>query len=216
MLELELDDPRWRTFVESCPGAGPFHHPAWSRLLAECYGLRPSALVLSDPAGAIEAGIPVLGRRGRLLSLPFTDACPPLVRSERVRPELAAELARVGQLELRGPLEGDGLVTHVRGVTHLLDLDHDADAVRARFRPQMRRNVARSEREGVVVHRAEARADLVDTFYALHLQTRRRQGVPIQPRRFFALLWDGLLAQGLGTLLLAYSGATPVWRPLLA
>ena len=210
MLRFELGDPRWRSFVASCPESGPFHHPAWAQLLADCYGLRPFALALSDAAGTVEAGIPVLGRRGRLLSLPFTDACPPLVRSEHARRRFAAELAHVGQLEVRGPLEGDGFVARVRGVTHLLDLEPDAEAVRARFRPQMRRNIARAEREGIVVRRGAARADLVDTFYALHTQTRRRQGVPVQPRRFFDLLWERVLDQGLGTLLLAYAGTTPV------
>jgi CelD/BcsL family acetyltransferase involved in cellulose biosynthesis len=214
MLTLELDDPQWGAFVSSCPDASPFHHPAWAQLLAECYGLRPFALVTSDTEGAIEAGLPVLqtlrGRHARLLSLPFTDACPPLVRSDRARSRLAAELALVGRLELRGPLAGEGLVAHLRGVTHVLDLEHEPEALRRRFRPQMRRNVARAEREGVVVRRGETRADLVDTFYALHLRTRRRQGVPVQPRRFFGLLWDRLIDQGLGTVLLAYSGTTPV------
>jgi lipid II:glycine glycyltransferase (peptidoglycan interpeptide bridge formation enzyme) len=74
----------------------------------------------------------------------------------------------------------------------------------------MSRNIARAEREGVVVRRADARADLAEVFYDLHLRTRRRQGVPVQPHRFFRLLWDGLLEPGLGTLLLAYAGATPV------
>jgi CelD/BcsL family acetyltransferase involved in cellulose biosynthesis len=215
MLALELDDPHWGAFVSSCPAAGPFHHPAWAQLLADCYGLRPFALVTSDPGGTIEAGVPVLeaprrGGRSRLLSLPFTDACPPLVRSEPARRRLAAELALVGRLELRGPLEGAGLVPRIRGVTHVLDLEHDPESVRRRFRPQMRRNVTRAEREGILVRHGEARADLVDTFYALHLRTRRRQGVPVQPRRFFGLLWDGLIERGLGTLLLAYSGTTPV------
>jgi CelD/BcsL family acetyltransferase involved in cellulose biosynthesis len=214
MLALELDDPHWTDFVSSSPDAGPFHHPAWAHLLADCYGLRPFALVASDSEGAIEAGVPVLqtrsGRRSRLLSLPFTDACAPLVRSESARRRLAAELALVGQLELRGPLEGEGLVAHVRGVTHVLDLDEDPASVRRRFRPQMRRNVTRAEREDVVVRRGERRADLVDTYYALHVRTRQRQGVPVQPRRFFGLIWDRLLERGLGTLLLAYSGTTPV------
>ncbi|MDX6452443.1 MAG: hypothetical protein QOH16_2492 [Gaiellaceae bacterium] len=214
MLTLELDDPLWAAFISSCPDAGPFHHPAWARLLAECYGLRPFALVTCDTEGAIEAGVPVLqtrsSRRSRLLSLPFTDACAPLVRSEAGRRRLAAELALVGQLELRGPLEGEGLVARVRGVTHVLDLEDDPESVRRRFRPQMRRNVTRAEREDVVVRRGERRSDLVDTYYALHLATRRRQGVPVQPRRFFGLLWDRLLEPGLGTLLLAYAGRVPV------
>jgi CelD/BcsL family acetyltransferase involved in cellulose biosynthesis len=214
MLALDLDDPQWGAFVSSCPDAGPFHHPAWAHLLAECYGLRPFALVTSDAGGTIEAGIPVLeprSRRGsRLLSLPFTDSCPPLARSEPARGRLAAELALIGRLELRGPLEGSGLVARVRGVTHVLELERDPESVRRRFRPQMRRNVARAERDGVLVRHGEARADLVDTFYGLHLRTRRRQGVPVQPRRFFGLLWDGLIERGLGSLLLAYSGTTPV------
>jgi len=214
MLTLELDDPQWGAFVSSCADAGPFHHPAWAQLLAECYALRPFALVTSNAGGAIEAGIPVLeplrGRRSRLLSLPFTDACPPLARSEHARRRLAAELALVGRLEVRGPLEGAGLVPRVRGVTHVLELEHDPESLRSRFRSQMRRNVGRAEREGIVVRRGEARADLLDTFYALHLRTRRRQGVPVQPRRFFGLLWDRLFERGLGTLLLAYSGPTPV------
>jgi CelD/BcsL family acetyltransferase involved in cellulose biosynthesis len=47
---------------------------------------------------------------------------------------------------------------------------------------------------------------MLDSFYSLHLATRRRQGVPIQPRRFFQLLWDRVLARGGGELLVAEAG----------
>jgi CelD/BcsL family acetyltransferase involved in cellulose biosynthesis len=214
-VHLELDDPRWHSFVSSCAEAGPFHHPAWAGLLADCYGFRPFALATSDAEGAIEAGIPVLEeprllRRPRLLSLPFTDACPPLARSEAARGRLAAELAATGRLELHGPLAGPGLVSRLRGVRHVLDLEPDAELLRRRFRSQMRRNIARAEREGAVVRRGETRADLVETFYELHLRTRRRLGVPVQPRRFFRLLWDDMIEPGLGTVFVAYAGSTPV------
>ncbi len=206
MLELELDDPRWTAFVPSCSGAGPFHHPSWAQLLARCYGLRPLALLTEDGG----AGIPVLeARRGRRIALPFTDACAPLARSDVSRHRLACELAQAGHIEVRAPLEGEGLVTRVRGVTHVLELD-DLDAVRGRFHTQMRRNIARSQREGVVVHAGETAADLTETFYELHLRTRRRQGVPVQPRRFFRLLWEDVIERGLGTVQLAFAGATPV------
>src|SRR5881409_764742 len=81
---LEIDDKRWIRFVERVPGALPFHHPSWARLLADCYGYRPLALVLEDEDD-VAAGIPaietrtVLGRR-RWISLPFTDYSPPLAR----------------------------------------------------------------------------------------------------------------------------------------
>jgi CelD/BcsL family acetyltransferase involved in cellulose biosynthesis len=214
-VELGLDDPRWRSFVSSCAEAGPFHHPAWATLLARCYGFRPFALALVNAEGTIEAGIPVLEeprplRSPRLLSLPFTDVCLPLACSEAARARLAADVAATGRLELHAPLAGPGLVTRVRGVRHVLDLEPDAETLRGRFRQQTRRNVARAEREGAVVRPGETRADLVEIFYELHLRTRRRQGVPVQPRRFFELLWDDLIEPGLGTVFLAYSGPRPI------
>jgi CelD/BcsL family acetyltransferase involved in cellulose biosynthesis len=60
------------------------------------------------------------------------------------------------------------------------------------------------------VRQSEQKSDLVDTFYGLHLRTRRRLGVPIQPRRFFDLLWERLLASGLGWLLIAEHAGRPV------
>jgi lipid II:glycine glycyltransferase (peptidoglycan interpeptide bridge formation enzyme) len=43
-------------------------------------------------------------------------------------------------------------------------------------------------------------------FYHLHTLTRRRQGIPVQPWGFFTSLKRNIIDQGLGFLLLAYSG----------
>ena len=206
-MELALDDPRWLAFVRAHPQAGPFHHPAWTSLLAECYGFRPFALAVLDDAGAVAAGLPAVEERGRRISLPFTDVCAPLARTDDARRKLARTVAAHERFEVHGTLTGAGLTVRRRALTHLLELE---PGVECGFRAQMRRNAARAEREGVVVRRGESRADLVDVFYRLHVQTRRRQGVPVQPRRFFRLLWDGVLEPGLGTLFVAYAGATPV------
>jgi lipid II:glycine glycyltransferase (peptidoglycan interpeptide bridge formation enzyme) len=94
---------------------------------------------------------------------------------------------------------------------HVLGLAADPDDLLPTFsKSQVRRNIVRSEREGVVVRHAERKSDLVDIYYDLHLRTRQRLGVPIQPRRFFELLWDRLLASGLGWLLIAEHGGRPV------
>jgi CelD/BcsL family acetyltransferase involved in cellulose biosynthesis len=164
-----------------------------------------------DDGGRVEAGAPALALRGaRRVSLPFTDACTPLARSDDARRRLAESFARNGRCEVRSALDGPGLVTRVRGVDHVLDLDASLDSIHAAFSSQTRRNVARAEKSAVEVRHGQRRDDLTETFYALHLRTRRRQGVPVQPRRFFRLLWDDFVEGGLGTLLLAYTGAAPV------
>jgi CelD/BcsL family acetyltransferase involved in cellulose biosynthesis len=220
LTELELHDRRWAEFVTSEPRARVFHHPAWATMLSECYNFRAFALTLVQD-DRVRAGFPVLqvkrpfGIR-RWVSLPFTDICPPLCArtgdTELVRG--AAEAARqagIGRIEVHAPMTAPGVYTRAVAVMHTLDLQPDPEAIRRSFnKSQVQRNINRAEREPVVVRHAEAAGDLTKAFYRLHVRTRRKQGVPVQPRRFFKLLWDRVLEPGLGFLLLAYSGTTPV------
>lgn len=213
-LTLALDDSRWTEFVDANPAATPFHHPSWARLLSLTYGYRASAVVVTDPEGAVLAGMPVLeirtlSRRRRWVSLPFTDECPALaaagVGQEDLPVLLATALERLHApaAEVRGFLDGLHWHTDADAVVHELGLDPDADSVRRGFsRSQVIRNIARAEREGVTVRRAAGDEDLA-AFYALHTRTRRRQGVPVQPRRFFELLWSEVIRPGHGFILLA-------------
>jgi len=90
------------------------------------------------------------------------------------------------------------------GSLHLLALEPDPDRVAARFgRSSVMRNVRKAQKLGVTVDTGRGRADLTEAFYGLHLTTRRRQGVPIQPRRFFELFWERLIEPGLGRVVVA-------------
>ncbi len=217
---LVIDDPRWTTFVESHPDASPFHHPSWARLLEECYGFKSFAVAALD-GDVVLAGVPMLEvsghrrRRRRWVSLPFTDYCPPL-RGAPGSCELAGALERlrtragVARLELRGPLEGPGIRAETVAYRHVLPLDRDSDRLFATFKKsRVQRGVRQAEgfvASGLLaVTRAECESDLSEVFYDLHVSTRRRLGVPVQPRRFFRLLWRRMLESGRGFALLARS-----------
>jgi CelD/BcsL family acetyltransferase involved in cellulose biosynthesis len=215
-------DARWRHFVRQHPAATCFHQPQWSELLARCYGYRPLVATLDDAQGEVVAGMPImevrgLSRRRRWVSLPFSDECPPLARADALSIELvrrADDLRRregASALEVRAGVElaGAGSVFGV-GLVHRLPLSRDPHAVRKRFRPSVRRHIATAERLGVTVRAGTCEDDLAETFYRLHLETRHRQGVPVQPRRYFRLLWDRVIAPGLGFVLLAEHSSTPV------
>jgi CelD/BcsL family acetyltransferase involved in cellulose biosynthesis len=219
-LHLELGEARWGKYVGSRPDALPFHHPAWGELLAESYGYRPFALALADANGALVAGLPVIEVRGllgkrRWISLPFTDVCPPLLSpgaEDRFAGALAAARAGAGvaSFEVRSTLPEAVAYHRSDAVFHTLELGPDPEAVFSTFHRSVQRNVRLARRDNVVVRLGESASDLTRTFYDLHLQTRRRLGVPVQPRRFFEGLWARLLEPGLGWLLLAYSGTEAV------
>jgi CelD/BcsL family acetyltransferase involved in cellulose biosynthesis len=217
---LELTDPRWEDFVARQPAATPFHHPSWGRLIADCYGFRAFAVAASDATGEIRAGLPAvevrhLRGKPKWVALPFTDYCPPLVAAPRGEADLvcalrqASKAAGVRKVEVRAPIEGASPVS--RGASrHVVPLERDPARVHAGFRSSVRRHIAQAERGGVTIRQAESPEDLVDTFYQLHLRTRRRFGVPIQPRRFFRMLWESVIRTGLGSVLIAEAAASPV------
>jgi CelD/BcsL family acetyltransferase involved in cellulose biosynthesis len=222
LLRTDLDEPRWRELVANDPHALPFHHPAWAQMLAECYGFPVFGLALTDPGGRLIGGIPVVETGGRLrgrqwISLPFTDFCAPLVAGDsglqaRLEQEVdAARLAAgVRSVELRGPPVGEEAVVGWTGFRHVLQLHPDPDAMFRSFKPEVRKAIRRAERSGVIVARAAEEEDLTRTFYGLQAATRRRLGVPVQPRRYFSALWRGVVEPGLGFLLVARMSGRPV------
>jgi CelD/BcsL family acetyltransferase involved in cellulose biosynthesis len=221
-MRASIDDPRWLSLVASCPDAGPFHHPAWATLVSETYRFPTFVLALADPAGRLVAGLPVvelrwpLGLRRRWIALPFTDACPPLLTDDLDPGLLVRELdtarvdAGIKSLEVRGALPGYAAVQQASAVVHRLCLDSDPDIVSRRFRSNFRRNIRRAGDHGVTVRRSTSWDDVVTVFYGLHLRTRRRQGIPVQPRRFFRHMWRLVIDAGLGFVAIAEADNRPL------
>jgi hypothetical protein len=206
LARLRLDDPLWHDFVAASPDATPFHLPQWAGLLAESYGYRAFAYALRDDEDRLIAGAPMIattrvGPRGpRAISLPFTDECPLLTRDPAAERAFIDALSQTGEpLEMRARVDAVGWATRAEAVVQVLALEPDPERVRQRFaQSQVLRNIKRAQREGVAVRAAASSADLA-AFYALHIRTRRRLGVPVQPRRFFDLLWRRMIEPGLAT-----------------
>jgi CelD/BcsL family acetyltransferase involved in cellulose biosynthesis len=214
MIELNLDDPRWRNLISEDPAAEAFHHPAWAKTVSTPYGFR--AFVLARLQGeAVVAGLPLVEVRRplqapRWTSLPFTDHCAPLARGTSELKALTRDLetarheAGIRIVEVRAALPTPASSIRTQAVLHRLPLASSAEETAAAFeRSQVLRNVRKAQREGVLVRLASQERDVTETYYGLHAATRRRQGVPVQPRRFFAQIWHGVVASGLGFCLLA-------------
>ncbi len=215
LTRLPLDEPRWHAFVASRREAAPLHLPAWTTFLADCYRFE-SFVLAAEVEGRIVAGIPVLQVRRpfgkkRWVSLPFSDRCELL---GDVPTDFVAALdeqrrgAGVATLELRGSLPG--IAGWSPGYVHRLALAPGIDALTRGYHSSVRQGIRVAAREGVSVRTGEQAGDLVETFYSLHVRTRRRLGVPVQRRRYFRLLWERLIAPGHGFVLVAEHDSTPI------
>jgi CelD/BcsL family acetyltransferase involved in cellulose biosynthesis len=219
MVVRSVEDPAWLELVRADPAALPFHHPAWTLLLADAYAFKPFVLASFDGSRRLMAGVPVVeigGRRQsrRWVSLPFSDVCPPLAPDGGADSISAAidEVRReagVASLEVRARLAGASPGKQP-ALLHDLQLTADPDKVAASFRASVRRNIRAAERGPAIVRVASSQADVTERFYRLHVDTRRRLGLPVQPLRFFRLLWSRMIEPGLGRVLLVEVGPETV------
>ena len=212
---LSPSDERWLAFLAINSQANIFHHPAWSQLLADCYGFKPFIIASCDRNAGITAGLPVMEIKSwltgnRWVSLPFTDHCLPLSINTSglnylVNGLLNQAVAQgFSKVELRGTVPTHpALQQFAPYVLHKLTLEENFSKVDCRIHPMHRRNANIAQKRGV---RVEIGKDFehMRAFYKLHVETRRRQGVPVQPWQFFNLLKSILVEEDLGFLLLAY------------
>lgn len=204
---VPVDDARWGEFVSSHPAAGPFHLPAWTTTIADCYGFESFALLVLDSDGEVLAGMPVVEvrtpfRGRKWVSLPFSDSCPLLVRPGTDEADATQSLAEYAlsdgtrDLEVRSDLPPAPDRHPVSaGYEHRVVLPADPEDLRVRKNHRNMRNRAYSA--GIRVVRGTSADDLA-TLYRLHTLTRRRLGVPVQPRRLFRLIGERLIARGHG------------------
>jgi len=205
-----LQDRRWSELVERYPSSSAFHTVAWLNALHHTYGYEPIAYTTSPPGACLENGLIfcraaswITGRR--MISLPFSDHCQPLLQSVEswrlLLSFLQSEVHRNGfrYIELRC-LESPGSAltklcysVAARFTYHKLDLRPDLDSLFRSFHKScIQRRIGRAEREHLVYE--EGRSDpLLKSFYKLLVQTRRRHGLPPQP-----FVWFENLAACLG------------------
>jgi CelD/BcsL family acetyltransferase involved in cellulose biosynthesis len=215
VVELEPEDGRWLRLARDAPEATPFHQATWLRALTATYRYRALVAAQLDSSGEVTAGVPLLKVRRPLagtiyVSLPFTDQVAPLTRTEQGLAELTAGLESWREqkggpgIEIRTELPpGKGRSVIEAGLRHLLALEPGAPELRS-LKPSVSRHVRAAQRAGLTVRVSRSAEDLA-TFYRLHLQTRRRLGVPIQPWRFIRGIWENLVQPGLGFLAITES-----------
>ncbi len=212
--------PEWLRFICSHPDATIFHHPSWMLLLRNAYGFRVFALCVKR-GDAIVAGVPFAEVRSfltgtRWVSLPFSDHCQPLLTAGKAEEaEIVLRYVRhtqaegLNRIEIRWPFGSESYRSDAF-VHHHLPLQSDPEAVFATFRKStVQRHIRQSQRSGLEIRRCESEEEFMQ-YHPLQVSTRRRLGVPAQPRSFFRNVWKHMLKPGLGYALLAWKDGRAV------
>jgi CelD/BcsL family acetyltransferase involved in cellulose biosynthesis len=205
-----IAEPAWERFVSCQSEATAFYTTAWARVLNDTYGFQPRYLVSRDYDGRITGGVPLFQvDDGRLVSIPFSDVCPPLLPDASAGRALLTEAklqAGAAAIELRGQnglnLEAQGFQKGASFYYHLLPLGENLSTLEESFHPTVRKRIRQARKAGVTVRRAFTISDM-EAFYGLMVRTRKRLGVLPQPWSFFQNIHRHCLTRGTAHLLLA-------------
>ena len=208
-----LLDPRWPAFLRRHAHSSIFHTPEWLAALRQTYGYEPVAFTTSVPGEDLKNGI-VFSRVDswltgcRMVSLPFSDHCQPLVGDPEDLQLLVSSLQehmdreKWKYIELR-PLPASGEWQVASGehwpyakseefYFHKLDLRPNLDALfRNSHKNCVQRKIRRAEQEHLE-YEAGRSESILAKFYHLLLLTRRRHQLPPQPVAWFRNLVDCL------------------------
>lgn len=195
-----MQDARWPEFLEQHRLATLFHSREWLEALRRTYGYQASVLTTSGPGQRLTNGLVfcrvqswLTGRR--LVSVPFSDHCTPLLDSDEDFSCLVSRLEREADqggeryLEIRSIAGEAGIPGGLSGTAtfclHRLDLRPGLNELFHAFHVScIRRKIARAQRKGVVYEDGTSE-HLLHKFYQLAILTRRRQRIPPQPLSWF-------------------------------
>jgi hypothetical protein len=182
----------WNELVADSPDASLYHRDRWIEVLNKAYNLRPSVALAVDGGGRVGAGCVFatvgLPFKRRMVSLPFSDACPPLSPDIGAGRELMAALAAraSGQssLEIRGMAAPEPWQIVDSFDDWRLRLDRSLSSLESGASKHLLRQVRNGLKEQMQIDSGSGLARL-RRFYQLMLATRRRQGIPPPPFRLF-------------------------------
>jgi len=195
-----LTDPRWHRFVSRHARASVFHSSPWLRALNITYGYPVVGYTTSLPGQELENAIIfcrveswLTGRR--LVSLPFSDHCEPLVDRQEDLQALLAQLEgearreRWRYIETR-PLTPVDIASSLNSTSidysfFEVDLQPDLEKLFSNLhKDSIERKIRRAQRENLTYEEGTSESQLKD-FYRLLTITRARHGLPPQPRKWF-------------------------------
>ena len=195
------DDNKWDDFVFTHPRGNLYHHSIWRQVLELTFGYTPLYLVLQNSSGEFQGLYPFMLVKSRftgdrLVSLPFSTFCAPLVPDVALEEMVKFSLAQhpgIEYLEMKlcdaGENMPDFLEKDSSYVTHFLDLSAGEDALLKSFHPtSVRQRIVKAGKNHLTLRMARSEED-IRNFFKLHTSNRRKHGLPPHPYQFFSNMW---------------------------
>ncbi len=188
----KADEPLWNLFVQVHPDANLGHSFEWKEIFENAYNKRCIYLYAARQ-NRVEGVLPLVYMGGllggkRVVSVPFLDQAGMLAGTEEARGALwqaaveVAEKVHARGIDLRSGTNRTATADAPRA-TLVLSLPKSVDELWRSFRPKVRNQVRKSDKEGLeTTHESPSR---LGDFYAVFCENMRDLGSPVHDLTLF-------------------------------
>lgn len=198
------DRDEWDLFVLSHTVGSPYHLMAWGQAIKQAYGHKLFFL-MARKGDRLVGILPLVHLKltsllNELVALPFCDVGNCLSTDSDVEKKLLLGVERLSEqlktkcIQLRGPLHREICTgtpfsqLESNKVRMLLDLPGSSDLLFAQFKPKLRSQVRKAEKNGIIFHWAGK--DGVDSFYSVFCKNMRDLGSPVHSKKLFKAVME--------------------------
>jgi len=191
-----------------------FHSKEWAKVFVETYQFTPTYFTYFENDKLI-AAIPIMLVKSwltgnRLVSLPFSDFCEPLLKDKASFEKIFSEIINHFQneklryiefrsIKRRFPFETENYRTDLR---HVLKLDKSEAELLKTFSENTKRNIKKAKKAKLILKIMNDETGM-KIFFDMNCETRKKHGLPPQPFSFFNSLLKNVIQEGMGDILLA-------------
>ncbi len=214
-LQIKVIDPktdkRWDEFVIGHPQGSIYHLSGWIDILKSTYNYNFFNIALErSGTGELEGIFPLMivnswltGKR--LVSLPFTTYCNPLIPKNELPKVINFALdnhSDIHYVELKFLEDSQVEVPDIfkkdsSYVTHILEINGSLDQLLRSFHNKsIRQRIKKAQRKNLKFKIADKK-DALNIFYKLETSVRKKHGLPPQPYSFFRNMWSILKPKNL-------------------
>lgn len=204
----EININEWQLFSEESNCLSPFLHKQWLLLISSQYKLPVKILGYYENEQLVSA-IPFVEKksffnRKKLISLPFTD----YISFQKNLPENFIKqlkeysLNKYTSVEIRNQVQftDNSNSTFYR---HYLNLESGYENLKTGFKKNNKRNIKKADKNNLTI-KISKELKSIEEFYKLNILTRKKHGLPPQPKSFFHNITKYLFENNLGFVATVY------------
>jgi lipid II:glycine glycyltransferase (peptidoglycan interpeptide bridge formation enzyme) len=146
-----------------------------------------------------------------------------LVKNKEIMIELIDEIIdysrknNIKEIEIRSDIDSGNsyFIPSTTSFIHTLRLEIDYSLTSEKFNESHIRGIRKGLKEKITAEISTSQESL-DYFYKLHITTRKKQGMPVQPKNFFKLFYEKIILKKLGFLVIVKKGFIPIAGAIFA